>query len=67
MPKTKHNPRRVSAKKIRDDIHQRRLDAIASSMNTDKLKSETALPVDDFGRVTINSNHPHYKYWSEED
>ncbi|WP_038247041.1 hypothetical protein [Virgibacillus salexigens] len=56
-----------SAKKVREDLEERKLRAISKSIDISKLKNQEVLPVDKYGNVEISPDHPHYKYWTEDD
>lgn len=57
----------TQAKDINESVDQSRLDAIASSFKFDKLPRKKSLSVNSNGVVNIDSSHPDYKYWLEDD
>lgn len=66
MATTSHHSRRESPKQIKKAVNQHRIDAIASTIDTDKLDIDTkdALKVDRFGRVEMSPDHPGFTYWT---
>lgn len=57
----------TQAKDATKSPNQGRLDAIASTINLGKLPRKKSLPIDLNGVVDIDSSHPDYKYWLEDD
>ncbi|PBB04650.1 MULTISPECIES: hypothetical protein [Salimicrobium] len=51
----------------RQELHQKKLDAIASTIDMNKLPDQETLPVDTFGRVDIAPDHPDYAYWAKDE
>ncbi|GGJ91361.1 hypothetical protein GCM10007063_12500 [Lentibacillus kapialis] len=48
-------------------VKKTRIGLIASSIDPNKLPVKETLPVDKSGRVNIDSTHPNYRYWIEDD
>jgi hypothetical protein len=60
MPQTQNRDKAKSP-------NQGGLDAIASSFQFDKLPRKKTLSIKPNGVVDIDSSHPDYKYWLEDD
>ncbi|GGB50317.1 hypothetical protein F3157_11420 [Virgibacillus dakarensis] len=60
-------PYKQSPKRVRDDVQNRKLRAIANSIDFSKLDKKESLSLDEFGRVKIDPTHPDYRYWTEDD
>lgn len=57
MPTTQ-NRYHKSSKETNEDLQQRRINEISSSIDFNKLKKQDSLSVDKNGHVNINSKHP---------
>lgn len=57
----------TQAKDANESTEQSGLDAITSSLNFGKLPGKKPLSVNSSGVVNIDSSHPDYKYWIEDD
>ncbi len=55
------------ARDVTESPKQGGLDPIASTINFGKLPRKKSLPIDKKGIVDIDSLHPDYKYWLEDD
>jgi hypothetical protein len=58
---------RVSPRQQRAIIQQKKLDTIAQRIDLTKLPDKPSIPVDPFGRVTIQPDHPDFDYFTKED
>lgn len=57
----------TQAREVNESPKQSELDAIASTINFSKLPHKKSLSVDMNGVVDIDSSHPNYKHWLEDD